>query len=44
MATVKREKMYDEDDVDHVDEIDIKIEIRREEGERIEREEEDRRQ
>ncbi|GMI09411.1 hypothetical protein TrLO_g6833 [Triparma laevis f. longispina] len=34
--------MVDEDDVGYVDEIDIKIETKREEGERFEREEEDR--
>ncbi|GMH85424.1 hypothetical protein TL16_g10227 [Triparma laevis f. inornata] len=44
MTTVKREKMFDEDDVVYVDEIEIKIEIKREEGERIEKEEEDRRE
>ncbi|GMI02770.1 hypothetical protein TrLO_g5679 [Triparma laevis f. longispina] len=43
MTTVKRKKMVDEDDVDYVDEIEIKIDIKREEGERFEREEEDRR-
>ena len=43
MATVKLEKMVYEDDVDHVDEIEIKIEIKREEGDRFEKEEEDRR-
>jgi len=29
--------MFDEDDVGYVDEIEIKIEIKREEGERIEK-------
>jgi len=29
MATLKREEMYDEDNVDHVDDIEIKIEIKR---------------
>ncbi|GMH63800.1 hypothetical protein TL16_g03804 [Triparma laevis f. inornata] len=43
MATVKREEIVDEDNVAYVDEIEIKIEIKREEGERIEREEEIRR-
>ena len=43
MTTLKREKMVDEDDVGYVDEIDIKIDIKREEGERFKREEEDRR-
>ncbi|GMI06557.1 hypothetical protein TrLO_g4083 [Triparma laevis f. longispina] len=43
MATVKREKMYDEDDAEYVDEIEINIEIKREEGVMFGREEEDHR-
>ena len=41
MATLKREKIVDEDYVSYVDEIEIKFEIKREEGERFGREEED---
>lgn len=43
MTTVKCEKMYDEDNVSYVDDIEIKFEIKREWGEKFEREEEDRR-
>ncbi|GMI09445.1 hypothetical protein TrLO_g6846 [Triparma laevis f. longispina] len=35
MATVKREKMYDKDNMNYVDEIEIKIEIKRQEGESL---------
>ncbi|GMI17894.1 hypothetical protein TrLO_g1387 [Triparma laevis f. longispina] len=43
MATVKREKMNSENYLAYVDEIDINIEIKREEGALFGREEEDRR-
>ncbi|GMI10465.1 hypothetical protein TrLO_g8344 [Triparma laevis f. longispina] len=41
MTTAKRAKMHDEDDVAFVDEIESKIRMKREWGERFEREEED---
>ncbi|GMH76873.1 hypothetical protein TrLO_g5092 [Triparma laevis f. longispina] len=42
MTTAKCEKVSEDDDMDCVDEIEINIEIKRDEGERFEREEEDR--
>ncbi|GMI04474.1 hypothetical protein TrLO_g15453 [Triparma laevis f. longispina] len=44
MTTAKREKMLGEDDVKVVDDVEIKIEFEREEGEMFERKEEDRRE
>lgn len=39
MTTVKREKMVDEVDVDHTDELELNIEMKREEGEMFGRDE-----